>query len=558
MKPYRFGGRFSLVSGRKWFTKDGLDFGSSVIKDREYETVFGPVFVSGCLRYKLDDVGLRGAVTRLTCAREPTEKGLHERLVKAQFRNYGESEPYVLFLKEKAGEIRKRLPSITNQTWRENWVNAPHPKKKLRMRTHIELALDGTEVKKVWLGNHGVVKYVCKPGEKLPPGKFLRATADLGPIGAAQAGYMMDTVKEAFTVPFMWNRCSYMFIKSPDRDVLVKAFQDVWNCDLDMCLRCFSDDAIIGINTPEGRFVANTDISACDGSNYDPVFDYLEAIMLRGGLDRHDVRGVFDQTEAECVISSYADREFGRRIRKVRLKPKYRTLYSGSVLTTSVNNCANFGIYAEVASMLPPFAQRKKADMPRLVSEAAARIGYILKCQVCEVVEDMQFLKTSPCIVGGVWDVFLNLGVLLRGLGMCRGDLPGRGDLSTRASAYMSDIIKSYVHAGDHVILDALRTALLTEVSVSEHEFKLTGNQRVRVPTDALARRYKVPARDFEYLAMVITSTGLGEAIHSPIIDAIFGLDYGYPSLASISQTENLRIIHGVPLSRGKLVDRDP
>jgi len=522
---------------------EGLDFGEEMLKYKEYETVFGPVFCHAGRKFKLDDVGLRGAVTRLTCAREPDRIGFHEALRDNQFRNFGAAKIFDRFMCDKASWLLGHRSDLLSEEAREVWVHAPHPKRKLRERTHAELALSGALLSRVWLGNHGYVKYVCKPGEKLPPGKYLRATADLGSIGAAQGGYMMDLVKESFAQNFVVDGCSYQFVKSPEQEVMASAFQDVWEDRYDIALRCFSDDAIIGINTPEGRYVANTDISACDGSNYDPVFLLLRDIMRAGGLDRRDVDGTFEQCLAECVITSYADAECKRKRRKVVLKPKYYTLYSGSVLTTSINNCANFGIFASVCDVMPPYAERRLSDMPGIIAAAAERVGYILKCQTCTILEDLQFLKISPTLVDGEYKVFLNLGVMLRVLGSCRGDLPGKGDLHQRARIYISDVVKSFKHAGDHVITETLRRWIVSE-SLGVVEERLLGESKFVIPVEALSRRYKLSVSDVQNLADSIACAQFGDAVNSPAIDRIFELDYGYPSLLSIDVNPSPSIIH--------------
>lgn len=546
MKPYRDGGRFRLLRGREYFTReDGLNFGITETRDKEYDTVFGPVFCHAGQKYKVDDVGLRGAVTRLTCAREPDRHAFHEMLRDNQFLSFGGSIIFREFEKFIASWIRRIRPELSGEELRDLWVDAPHPKRKLRVRTRTELDLSGEQPKRVWIGNFGQIKYVCKPGEKLPPGKYLRATADLGPVAASQGGYLMDTVKAAFCNEFVFGGSSYQFVKEPERESLISAFQDVWEDKYDFSMRCFSDDSIIGIATPEGRYVANADISACDGSNYDPVFNMLKRMMLDGGLDPCDVEGVFEQCKAECVIESYTDRELKTKIRKVVLQPLFYTLYSGSVLTTSINNCANFGIYAAICAFLPPYEARSLAAMPDLISRAAESVGYIVKCARCEVLEDLQFLKCTPTRVGSEWDVFLNLGVLLRNLGSCKGDLPGSGDLGERARIYTSDVIRSYKHAGDHEITDALRTKMVNS-SLSQPESRLTGQTIRRIPLSALARRYRVPEVVLEELASMITDSTLGEAIYSPLLDRIFELDYGYPSVQAVPEAPNRPVVQGV------------
>jgi len=532
-KPYRDGGRFTLVKGAKWFSAKGLDFGTESIKDKRYRTWFGPSFAHSGESYKVDDVGLRGAVTRLTCAREPDRIGLHEELRSNQFENYGVGEVYSVFQEFVSNGIDELTPDFDHDRQRDCWTDTPHPKKSLRVRTRAEMDASGAFAEDLWLGNHGRVKYVCKPDEMLPQGKYLRATGDLGPRGTAQGAYMMDVVKEAFSREFKYRNCSYQFVKKPEREELIRAFQAVWDGEDDVCLRCFSDDAIIGVDMPDGRYVANTDISACDGSNYDPVFLFLKQIMLGGNLNQKDVRGVFLQCRADCVIESYSDKEFKRKPRKVVLRPKYDTLYSGSVLTTSINNCANFGIFASVIDNLPPFHLRTVETVSAAIAAAAARVGYILKCQVCTSIEDLQFLKCSPTYVGGLMEVFVNIGVLLRNLGSTVGDLPGKGEIRERAQQYTSDVIRSYVHAGEHELTQALRSKIVESTLGVEEKPRLTGPVRCDIPLSCIARRYGVSEFDLLGLCWQIRSSEIGEVLSSPLLDRIYEVDYGYSPLLS-------------------------
>lgn len=543
MKPYRDGGRFKLVSGKAYFGPDGVNFPESKIRDKEYVTVFGPCFAHPGRRYKLDDVGLRGAVTRLTCAREPDRPGLHEELRNKQFENYGNSPVFEDFSRWLVSILREDALEVAPDEWRLSWVHADHPKRELRIRTHIELYHDGRVTHPTWMSE---VKYVCKSGEVLPGGKYLRATGDLGCPATAKAAYMMDKIKGAFSKKYRTtNGSSFQFVKKPERDGLISTFQDILSMREDMSMKCFSDDGIIGINTPQGRYMANTDISACDGSNFDPPFLYLKNIMLEAGFFAEDVRGVFEQCKAKCSIKSIRDTlDKLTRKRKIILKPKFYTLYSGSTLTTLINNCANFGIFAAVLDELPPFAERKIDEMSDLISRASFKVGYLVKCQRCYEPEDLQFLKISPTYVDGELDVFLNLGVMLRNLGVCKGDLPGRGEIKTRAELFYSDVVKSYVHAGDHIITDALRTKVLaTKLDVGQRNrwyqeatsLKIEGPVRNRIPTSALAARYKVSEGELEYFADQIHDTSTGEIVVSKVLDAIFAADYGYGKLGEAS-----------------------
>jgi len=557
-KPYRDGGRFNLKkvtkANGKLFDESGLNFPDHRIRDKEYYTMFGPCFAHVGRRYRVDDVGLRGAVTRLTCAREPDRRDLHEVLRSNQFANYGVSRIFKVYSSWIIRALMVNVMDTNPDDDRYEWVHADHPKRELRKRTHRALWNDGRITHKTWLEDVG---YKCKAGEVLPPGKYLRATGDLGSPATAKAAYMMDSVKEAFSHKFIHRQgdmnSSFQFVKKPERGRLIEAFSDIIAKGEDLTMKCFSDDGIIGIDTPEGRYVANTDISACDGSNFDPVFDFLENILVKAGYHVGDVRAVFKQCTADCRITSIVDKldKISRR-RKIVLTPKWKTLFSGSTLTTLINNCANFGIFASVHDMLPPYEKRKISEMGDLISRASAEVGFLVKCQQCKCLEDLQFLKISPTMVAGKMEVFLNLGVLLRNLGSVRGDLPGTGSLEERGRVFTSDVIKSYVHAGNHEITDALRTKIVkrsrAQGGQNQHydeavRSRIEGETVVRIPITALCARYKVSMADFFLFAQHIEDVQQGQILKSRVLDAIFAADYAYGSSYGAPMVKQIPVV---------------
>jgi hypothetical protein len=165
-----------------------------------------------------------------------------------------------------------------------------------------------------------------------------------------------------------------------------------------------------------------------------------------------------------------------------------------------------------------------------VVERAAASLGYLVSIEEVLCDEDYQFLKISPTRVNGVVDVFLNLGVVLRSLGTCDGDLPGAGSIIARAEARNSGIVKGFCHAGRSIIMDALRRRFTTSTeAISAHYIvdNMSGFDGASVSLEALCRRYSIAGIHFEWLAREITDSQIGDVIANDALRQIFKKDYG-------------------------------
>lgn len=550
LNPYRDGGRFDIVKGKRYFRKmkevtfdRGVNFTKFDCGDKEYRMDFFDIwFSSDVFMYKQDDVGLSGAVTRLTCARKPTEQGVHEKLRDLQFENVGVWDEFSDWREYWLASYRECAPEVVlTEEAREEWVHATHPKRKLREATHSKLADLQYWSHPTWIFDDslgfdlGSVKYKMKPGELLPGGKYLRAVGDMTAPGAALGGYCMDYVKEAFTKPFELYGGKCTFVKKPEMPMLVSAFDKTINTE---CVEFtyFSDDSMIGVKCLDGTYYANLDISACDGSNFDPIFLLLKGVM-REVCDPIVVDGIFAQCLSNCCIRNVWSEP---RLCKEYfvLKPLYYTLYSGSVLTTSINNIANSCIFI---SFMRKFNKRKyyMSEIGGMLEEAAMEVGFLIKSQECQRIEQIQFLKTSPCIVAGEVRIFLNLAVRMRGFGSCKGDLPGSSSesLRERAKKYSNGVIKSFCHDGKHCITEAFRSRISGdsfEIKLDEWDVKLHGVGEYEIPIECLISRYSDPGYtatelDFLELADFIRNGIPGEGFNSALVQNIFSIDYGYP-----------------------------
>jgi hypothetical protein len=530
-KPFEFNMRFEVVQGERWFGDGDLDFCVPESAEREYYTVYGPVFASRTMHYRVDDRGLRGAVRRLTCVREVEIPDLHFDLKESQdtfpLRRRSLVQRWQSHLRR---ELRIIIPcSPDTEGDRSDWVHQTHPKRVQRENWYRGHEDDGGWYTRRNWAEKGV-NYVCKPGETLAEGKYLRAIGDLGVAAAGLGGYYMDWLKAAFEIPYIVFGCEAKFIKTPDKEVLKGVFADLMDCRHRLVMRFFSDDSCIAMRCDDGVFLCNMDISACDGSNYDSIFQVLLG-SLPSDIHKRELRKVFAQLREKCRIRSTQSRK------QVVLRPLHHTLYSGSTLTTSVNNMAEIFMFLAMVATLPPRLTR--VECPTFLQAAAADAGFLVKVQACQFPEDLQFLKHSPHTSLGEFYPVLNAGVLLRNFGTCWGDLPGRQaqGLHRRAATYTSDVVRSYVHAGKTQLFDAFRETFVISSTAEgcrdPHYLSATakrgsGYADKSIDPESFALRYRVSTSEVEEFIFILRHLGVGERYSSPLVDRILAVDYGY------------------------------
>jgi len=174
-----------------------------------------------------------------------------------------------------------------------------------------------------------------------------------------------------------------------------------------------------------------------------------------------------------------------------------------------------------------------KAAVKDLLVRSYARAGMLVTIEECHNVEDLQFLKHSPFYSNGQLGHFLNLGVFFKGFGTYCGELPGTTsrsrDWESRARAFNSDVVKSYVHAGDHCILRAFRTKIIQDSCVSVN---LRGSSNLETPIQSLCLRYGVDELDLLDLSNMIVEADIGDRIFHTVVDRVMFVDYGFSPMA--------------------------
>jgi hypothetical protein len=486
------------------------------LRKEAYRTRFGPWFVNGSVVYGRYASCMNNAVRRVTCARHPTIPGRCQEMEENQNSIYrmGGYRKWLRCMRYRAKGMFAQKPDP--DTWRREWSEAPHPKRALRRGEMRAIRASGRAWHPTWIKN---VDYKIKPLERAKQGKKPRAIGDLGIAASAKSGYIAGACKELFTEPFYFQNTRIRFLDSPNKNALRDIFRDMYSSSYTEFV-FYSDDSMVAYTENGRRRWANIDISSCDGSNFEPIFETLRRIMTVAPEYAPDVEGTFQQLLSDLVIKNPENKkEF------VVLKTLKRTLFSGSTLTTLVNNVANVMIAISMTNHL-----RTRGTLRDAVVDGAYAVGYDVTYDDCPNFERLQFLKHSPFMTSEGLEVNLNLGVILRTFGECDGDLPGKRRLGQveLSERFLSELVRSHKHSGFNPVFDAFRQRFVRK---QKYNYKIVERSISQAPkyvsSDDLTQRYGCSAVEIEDFCMYIRRSKLGEWISHAVARRILHLDYG-------------------------------
>jgi len=481
---YVWNDEFIIPDGNIYFKDGNLDFPPGERKDGFYRTRFGPMVGHSGEVCGAEDINQNLGLRRLTGKRAPEQPGFHELLCENQSRWFIRNKP---FFREVGKLYEPHMQSYTcsEEECEEHYADT-HKKQRLRIEAFRELLNSGelSKAKSLWVKK---ILWKMKRAETKKFGKKTRMIGDLG-VGASLRGFRLTN---ALKVAQATERVYYkggeiMFCKSPDPVALSEAFDKLINPPGRFFFVYFSDDSCLSIRRGDKIDRYNLDISSCDASHGPEIFKTLVDIVPE--RMRADMQILVDQCKLPAHIQSFQDRR-----KKVKLIPRRPLLFSGSTITTAINNIANLAIAKSIADC----DYRGEAD----VMFAAQDVGYIVSgCKPLEFIEDLQFLKNSPVLdTQGNWKPMLNLGVLLRASGTCEGDLNGRGDLRERAREFQRGLLHGAYPFTNFQMLDNMKMAMgegkLSQQAMDQFEYKVVKNDSYppyRCDEDSLYRRYRL------------------------------------------------------------------
>jgi hypothetical protein len=273
-----------------------------------------------------------------------------------------------------------------------------------------------------------------------------------------------------------------------------------------------------------------------------PAFNFARDVWYQDTLARSVIDNSFKQCRKPIRLINRAhgfDRNGkARSYIEVPLHKGHYVLPSGFSGTTNMNNNSQTIFFACVHHRLTLVRDRLvMADVKGLLMEAARDGGFQIKVDVCERLEDFQFLKHSwgkdSC---GVYKPYVNMGCWLRNYGQISGHVQGRKGLSMhdRLMGYTADIVRSRVHWGDCAITDVFRERFLdVQGGLSDHllrdERLRSGILGCRIMDHSIMRRYRLTAGEYGHFVETLRGNlEFGIHINHPVIAKIMMKDYGY------------------------------
>lgn len=511
------------LNGRLCFPEptDGERAGARI--DGSYRTLFGPCVAHNGVVYGNNNTNVSLATMRITKVRNPLFAG-YEQLMQCQQSQFLINNK-TLF-EYIAGEYEPYFHDYTTMLLEAEEHHAdPHPKKDLRIQSWQEmLDTNGLHATCWHTPNRGHV-YKMKKDEVGKCGKIPRLICDLGVACSLQGFRITSFMKKAMALcPIEVGDGLIEFIPTPDPATLEYVFGELIEPSDRFYMPVFSDDSCLALRKPNGEILRyNIDIASCDSSHTSELF-----FALRDLFPPH-LRDEVEQLIAQCR-ESFTILDMYNKKRKVVLEPTGPRLYSGSTLTTILNNLANFCIGIAIA-------QHPDIQSADDIISAAFRAGYEVTCQDCSDWHQLQFLKHSPVrCTDGVVRPLLNIGVLLRLSGTCKGDLPGTKDVSLRerARTFQASLLRgAYPHA-NFLLLDNMRKqAGLGDELCDKHVRKILEYKVVEgdypdfhVPSHEVWARYGLSALEVAELELDFGNCSFEEHYFSDGTNKILDADY--------------------------------
>jgi hypothetical protein len=464
-----------------------------------------------------NDINMDYAMRRLMSVRAPEIPGLHMQLFANQAKFITDHRQQLLDLKNSYDyDLIEYQGAFTEAELHHADI---HPKKKLREMAWQELIENGDAfaprhpwVKTPWL------KF--KKGEYSKPRKKGRAIVDLGVAASLRGFRIAHFLKQAMdNNPFDYLGGTIEFCKSPDPHRLQSIFERLINPPGRFFFVYFSDDSCLSLRVNGEVKLFNLDISSCDASHSRELFKLLKFMCpphLKGDMEQ-----LIAQCSAPLKVISTVNRKW-----KFKIRADSPKLFSGSTITTAINNLANFLIGLAIAEM----DFRTTDD---IITAARSCVYIVTGTEPLTNYSQLQFLKHSPCYdINGIVRPLLNLGVMLRASGVCNGDLPGRGKLETRAQQFQAGLIQGMYPKAHNSFIDAMRRgnqapSKQTLETLYHKVQDVDDYPHFYIADDEIAKRYELTSTDIGNLASTARNMTFRSHFCSSVTDKILLADYG-------------------------------
>lgn len=438
-----------FIDGYTTFTGETYHKDFSAKPDTSFRTCFGPCVCHNGVILRDNNHNQNLGIRRLTLARGSVTQEQCHRVRQTHF-----ILNHQTFLEGLADLYSSKfMEYVDMEDEAEKHHADPHPKKMLRVQAWEDLNEDWTRFDETWLPEgKKTVLYKCKKDEIAKTGKVIRMIGDLGVSASLQGFVITDLLKKAMaTNDYDDGDTVLHFCASPTQDGLREVFSNLISPPSRVYFCLFSDDSCVSIRANGQVYTFNVDISKCDASHSTQLFAALVA------LTPPHCRGDMDRLVAQCKLPIRVHNRADKK-EYVILKPSGPRLYSGSTLTTVINNLANLLIGKSISEQ--DYDGKTHSEVQKTIVQAAKEVGYIVTCEPCPDYSCIQFLKHSPAYdVHGKLQPLLNLGVILRMSGTCRRELPGRGDYTERAKTYQAQLLQGASPFAHYPMIDNMKKA---------------------------------------------------------------------------------------------------
>jgi hypothetical protein len=499
--------------------------------DNSYLTRAGPCASHTGEIYSRETSNLSAGVTRLTKSRLPVLVGAELYL---QNRQHSFIRDNFSFIDRLRNEYEDYYHDFTTAIEEARLHHADtHDKRMLRIQSWSDALDSGILYSDVWNLPGKYAIYKVKIFEVAKPFKTIRCIGDLG-CPASLQGFMLSgkTKNAMFGQPIEINGGLIEYCKEPSPAALKSVFERLISPPGRFAFFYFSDDSCLSVRSKTGKILRfNVDISSCDASHTSSLFDAY--VRIHPKRLQKDAQRLVEQCKQPITV-----RDLYNKRRKVTLRPKDPRLYSGSTITTAINNLA--------CQLIGLAISKTEINCKEDVIKAAASAGYVVTCEDCDEWHQLQFLKHSPVYdTNGEIRALLNLGVLLRMSGTAKGDFPGtrKESMKVKVDRQQRSLLRGAYPRAHFRLIDSLKRNCMGEESTSTriqslveaNTAKKFAYKTVNYDTDDefTVDSIEVYARygltDFQILKMDsdFASCGYGDHYASDATDRIYEMDYG-------------------------------
>jgi hypothetical protein len=448
------------------------------------------------------------ALTRITKTRE-NENALWQASMRLLRRRSGFGKVFDDFL----NFIRGHLDVILN-TYKHvfdmiiAYANIPHAKRKLRLAALQEIlaaaVLDGLFTEAV------IVKF--KMYERNKFGKRGRMIGDFTTAGSLLSGFLFEAIKKSI-LPYEKPGFYLEYVKSVEPSTLDRIGEMMLKDPRD-CFFVFSDDILCKVFNPITNQVeiAEVDIESCDSGQSEAVPKHVVRICR----SHPQFKDLAVKTLLQCKLPmKFTDPQSNF---KFKLTPEYFTQSSGVTSTTVHNTLASAAIALRVW-------YDKRQGLFTTVRDSSRAVGYPVTYDIRTNLQSCTLLKNS-------WDINgeskLALGAIFKSFGSCYGDLPGSGDIATRAVPFMATVASGYIHSGHYHLIEHIANLTKKRIKLRTCDFNphfKTKEYRSPATDDFYVRRYDLRGPELDQLKSC--KYGYLEVFRIPAFRKIFAHDYG-------------------------------